>query len=178
MSSSTHVAILDDLTGRNVDTYPTTGSPSLAVSLVPADLDAAGRCGADLRLHLLAPAWRALIAAVVPALDALEALEAGQDAADTPGEVLEDHRARYAEVLGALMAAVGAAVDLCDDALAVDGRPFGTNLPEMLSEALSRVAHDRGGPDALLRHRPGSWEAATLEPLIFDESPWGGVATS
>ena len=35
----------------------------------------------------------------------------------------------------------------------------GTNLPEFLRGALEVVAAEVGGPDALVKHRPGSWEA-------------------
>lgn len=35
----------------------------------------------------------------------------------------------------------------------------GTNLPEFLRGALEVVAAEVGGPDTLVKHRPGSWEA-------------------
>jgi hypothetical protein len=41
----------------------------------------------------------------------------------------------------------------------------GDNLPELLREALERLATELGGTEQLVRHRPGSWEAENVKQL-------------
>jgi hypothetical protein len=41
----------------------------------------------------------------------------------------------------------------------------GVNVPELLSGALEVVAAEVGGPDMLVKHRPGSWEAEHVHAL-------------
>lgn len=56
-----------------------------------------------------------------------------------------------------LVAALAGALDECDRT--------GSNLPEMLRAALESVAREHGGSWALVRHRPGSWEASHVVAL-------------
>lgn len=59
--------------------------------------------------------------------------------------------------------AIRVALDVCD---ALDnGTGSGVNLPELLREALTNVATELGGEDALVVHRPGSWEASHVQAL-------------
>ena len=41
----------------------------------------------------------------------------------------------------------------------------GGDLSGKLSDALMRLAHDQGGVESLVRHRPGSWEATHVVRL-------------
>jgi hypothetical protein len=71
---------------------------------------------------------------------------------------------------------------VCERNARATGTRHGTNLPEALSYALGLTANALGldpGPihsddtrheaatEGLVRHRPGSWEAAAVRPLIF-----------
>lgn len=46
-----------------------------------------------------------------------------------------------------------------------DGVRAGSNVPDLLSAALEVVAAEVGGPDALVQHRPGSWESEHVHAL-------------
>jgi hypothetical protein len=66
-----------------------------------------------------------------------------------------------------------AALDACDPPVEVArdfGKPVyaGTNLSELLSEALTLASRERGGVEALVRHRPGCWEADHVRALAAD----------
>lgn len=65
------------------------------------------------------------------------------------------------EAVGRLADAIRAAWELCE---VINPSPVlaGVNLPELLAEALERVSEDLGGPDRLVAHRSGSWEAALV----------------
>lgn len=69
----------------------------------------------------------------------------------------------------ALTTAIGLALDVCDahDSGPLPGRTIraGLNMPELLRDALEDVARERGGTDALVIHRPGSWEAQHVRAL-------------
>jgi hypothetical protein len=65
----------------------------------------------------------------------------------------------------AIDAAVDALEDALEDALGLCDGQAGLNLPELLREALERVARRHGGSHALVRHRPGSWEAVHVAAL-------------
>jgi hypothetical protein len=51
------------------------------------------------------------------------------------------------------------------------GVAAGENLPELLREALERAAEARGA-EALVRHRPGAWEADWLMRVLGYERDW------
>ena len=57
-----------------------------------------------------------------------------------------------------LIAAMADVLAFCDE------HP-GFNLPDLLSVALTEVAYQHGGTDALTRHRPGCWEASHVQAL-------------
>ena len=47
------------------------------------------------------------------------------------------------------------------------GPRAGVNLPELLSGALQALAAELGSTEALVRHRPGSWEAEHVRALGY-----------
>jgi hypothetical protein len=70
----------------------------------------------------------------------------------------------------------------CEQNVGAGSSGSGLNLPEALSYALGRAARSLGldpgsieaeerrnddAAEGLVRHRPGSWEAAALRPLVF-----------
>ncbi len=78
-----------------------------------------------------------------------------------------------AEATEALTAALRHAWQVCEQ---VNPRPVlaGTNLPEILAEALQTLARELGMTEALVAHRRGSWEAAHVRRLgsLLDDEPW------
>jgi len=70
------------------------------------------------------------------------------------------------QVLAGLVAAITAALDSCDPPRQAQPGVFaGPNLPDLLAMALTEVAAARGGTAALVRHRPGCWEAEHVVAL-------------
>lgn len=93
---------------------------------------------------------------------------------DGPGRGAAPAAADLADVHRLLVDALRAAWQVCEaadrHARAVtpnfhDGVRAGSNVPELLSAALEVVAAEVGGPDALVQHRPGSWEAEHVHAL-------------
>lgn len=67
-----------------------------------------------------------------------------------------------------LVDALRAMLDSLGDPVEVaPGVYAGDNLPERLAAALSELARERGGTDALVAHRPGCWEATHVEALGY-----------
>lgn len=73
----------------------------------------------------------------------------------------EEYHRRYADVQAQLVAALGAAYQLGEDTTYDPAGPVPAwaNLPEQLREALEALGRSQGGSNALVVHRPGSWEA-------------------
>ena len=59
---------------------------------------------------------------------------------------------------GELADAITRCLEFCDN------HP-GYNLPDLLSAALMQAAYQQGGSWALVRHRPGCWEATHVQAL-------------
>lgn len=76
------------------------------------------------------------------------------------------------QAVGQLADAIRATLEACDPPQEVARNVYaGPNLSECLSEALARVAIEQGGTEALVRHRPGCWEATHVLALaagLFD----------
>jgi len=74
----------------------------------------------------------------------------------------------YHQVLEDLAAALQIALTACDPPQVLpNGAVAGVNLPELLSQALAMVAMKEGGIEALVRHRPGCWEANDVRHLAM-----------
>lgn len=49
----------------------------------------------------------------------------------------------------------------------------GPNLAEGIAAALTELAGEMGGVEALVRHRPGCWEAGHIRDLVVEQD-WAG----
>lgn len=79
-----------------------------------------------------------------------------------------DHAEQLRLITGAIEVldeAIALSLDVCD-AVGTPGQVAGTNLPELLREALTQVAERLPEREyGLIRHRPGSWEATHVRAL-------------
>lgn len=68
-----------------------------------------------------------------------------------------------------LKSALAAALEACGPPEEIrPGVYSGVNLPELLAQALTELADERGGVEYLVRHRPGCWEAEHVRRLVGD----------
>jgi hypothetical protein len=58
-------------------------------------------------------------------------------------------------------------------ALTLAGRPGAPDFSDLLAGALQELARRRGGAEALVESRPGSWEAVHVRALGATELDWG-----
>lgn len=71
-----------------------------------------------------------------------------------------------ADAQHALNQAMLAAWEACEPPTEVQpGVYAGPNLPEMIRASLEWLGAIKGGTEALVRHRPGSWEAEHIRAL-------------